>query len=374
MNSLLILIIVLLCFIVYFYCSNRNQKDKNNGLEAFESIESIPIKPKKEYKDEVDYFMTPVAQAIRMENGMDTNKKVLYDTYNEAVKRYNEVGPKVKEHPRVPNIETVVRQRDRVYEELQNEPPVETVIVAVEPQRAVPMQVPIPITPPVLIKKDKKRENRLKFEVKSSAQNVHDHNVNDELARRYNGLKKSKLARDESKSYLDMLEFINKHDKSKRKIVRGFDAGDGLSRFYYDNEATIWFTVWRRIHSPENKDNVDDLKQSLANAVEDCNEDGELVCTTGRATRALNSLTLMDKDEKISAPIKTDDIKRKEAYDKAYQILQEELDKKGKTFKDKYESGEMEDREVETFDNGVKGRIREGLADSPYINDALAAI
>ena len=361
MNCIYFVILILICAIFYF-C----RETKHEAIEAFESVESTPIEDKIKYKDEIDYYITPITQAIRMENALSNNKHQIYNKYNEAVHRYNKVAPKVKKHPKVPNIETVVRNRDRVFREIINTAPAPA---------PAPAPMPVLILPPVPIKKDPKRKDRLKIEIKSSAQNVHDHNVNDELSARYNGLKISNLADDSSKSYLEMLDFINKHDQSKRKIINGFDVGEPISRFNDDNEATIWMTVWRRIHSTDNKDNVDDLKNSLADAIKDCTEDGELVCTTGRVTRALNSLTLMDSNEKIASPIKTDDMERKEVYDKAYKILQEELNKKSKGFKDKYESGEMDDAESDLFDTKVKDRIKKDIGeDSPYIKDALAAI
>ena len=72
MNRLVIptvIVITIVITIVIIYFCHR----KNGGLEAFESVDSKPIENKSEYKDEVDYFMTPVAQAIRMENGLSTD-------------------------------------------------------------------------------------------------------------------------------------------------------------------------------------------------------------------------------------------------------------------------------------------------------------
>lgn len=358
---LIVLILVLIS--IYFYCCNYRNK---GALQNYKSVVEKDIPDTGKYKDEIDYFMTPVAQAIQLENKPNPDKKKLYNTYNEAVRRYNTVSPKVKKHPEVPNIQTIVKQRNKVYNDLQREP------VVVAPRTIVPV-VAI-VAPPLPIKKDNKKTDRLKIEIKSSAQNVHDHNVNDELSKRYNQLKDSNLAPDESKSYIDMLEFINKHDKSKRKIIKVFEISEPISRFNDDNEATIWSTVWRRIHSPDNKDNIEELKNSLADAVKDCTEDGELVCTTGRVTRALNSLTLMDKNESIASPIKTDDMERKEVYDRAHKILQEELDKKGDKFKESYESGDMSDKESEPFDDVVRTRISNELGSSPYVQDALSAI
>ena len=62
----------------------------------------------------------------------------------------NKVAPKVKKYPKVPNIETVVRNRDRIFREIINTPP-------------APAPAPVVISTPVPIKKDPKRKDRLKI-------------------------------------------------------------------------------------------------------------------------------------------------------------------------------------------------------------------
>ena len=229
---------------------------------------------------------------------------------------------------------------------------------------------PVPVvkkTPSLLPSK----KHNLNIEIKSSSQNVHDTNVNDELSNRYQIIKNSQLANDsDGRLFTNMIDFIDKNDK-KKNIVKNFDYDEEISRFK-DQESNIWYTVWKRIHAPENSDNIESLKNSFRDAVIDCTEDGSTVCTVGRVTRALNSLTLMDKNTNIATPVKTDDIERKEVYDKAYTILQRELDKMGFKFKESYESGEMTNTEV--FDDKVKEAIKQEVGQSKYLDDALAAI
>jgi hypothetical protein len=362
MNLLLALLIIAAGVVIFLLC--RRRKKGKHALKKYESPAAENFDDSGSYQDEIDYFMTPVVQATRIENNPTPNKKELYNKYNEAVARYNKVSPKVRKHPKVPNIETIVGQRDRAYQELITEPEPDNVRIV------IPTPVPA-AAPPVQVLKDNKRDDRLKIQVKSSSQNVHDHNVNDELSSRYTKLKTSGLPPSSDQQYAEMLEFIDKHDK-KGKITDGFTFSTDISRFDNDKEDQIWSTVWRRIHAPENAGNVDSLKNAFRDAVVDCTENNHLVCTTGRVTRALNSLTLLDNNAELAKPAKTDDIARKEVYDQAHQILHRELDKKGSTFKVSYESGEMDDTDI--FDTHVKECMKKEIGNSKYLNDALAAI
>ena len=86
-------------------------------------------------------------------------------------------------------------------------------------------------------------------------------------------------------------------------------------------------------------ENNKELKKAFLGALEECYENGIMVCTTGRVNRLLGSLTLLDQDDEISKPAVTIDILRKEILEKSFIILQDELDKKGNEFKEIYNSG-----------------------------------
>jgi hypothetical protein len=370
MNLLIaLLIIAIIGVIVFLICSNR--KKGKHALKNYASSSTVDFDDSGSYQDELDYFMTPVTQATRIENNPVPDKKKLYNKYNEAVVRYNKVSSKIRKHPKVPNIETIIGQRDKVYREMMIEQANARPIMQQQEYRA-PRVIPVPaVAPPVPVLKENKREDRLKIQVKSSAQNVHDHNVNDELSNRYKQIKASGLPPGSNQQYAEMIEFIDQHNKNG-KITDGFKSNTAISRFDNDPEDAIWSTVWRRIHAPENTSNVDSLKNAFRDAVVDCTENNNLVCTTGRVTRVLDSLTLLDSSLELSKPTKTDDLVRKETYDQAHQILQRELDSKGSVFKVAYESGEMED--TDTFDTHVKECMKKEIISSKYLNDALAAI
>lgn len=376
MTYLIIISILLILYCYYLYC-----RKKSHSLTTYRSVDTTPLPPKKLYYDKIDYVMYPLAQATRLENAPKPDKKKLYNTYNEAVKRYNRVYSQIRKHPQVPNIETVVTHRDRAYLELLTahvnqeetaplirEHRVTTPVV--EPPVVTTVVTPV-VEPPVVAIKTVPKKEKLKVEVKSSAQNVHDHNVNDELSKRYQTLKSSTEGKITDEDNKDMLNFISQI-KGTDKILTNLACQDTLSRFDDDTEQKIWLTVWKRIHLAENNSNRDSLLLAFKNAIEDCEEDGYLVCTTGRVTRVLDSLTLLDKNPQISSPIKTDDIERKETYEAAHKILQRELDKKGTEYKKAYEEDKLED--TTEFDKHVKECISNELKESKFKDDAIAAI
>ena len=55
---LIVLILVLIS--IYFYCCNYRNK---GALQNYKSVVEKDIPDTGKYKDEIDYFMTPVAQA-----------------------------------------------------------------------------------------------------------------------------------------------------------------------------------------------------------------------------------------------------------------------------------------------------------------------
>ena len=64
----------------------------------------------------------------------------------------------------------------------------------------------------------------------------------------------------------------------------------------YDcTERDILLQVWRRIHDSRNRDNIDNLKDALADALIDASKPA-LVCANGRCSRVLGSLALLDFD------------------------------------------------------------------------------
>jgi hypothetical protein len=120
----------------------------------------------------------------------------------------------------------------------------------------------------------------------------------------------------------------DKHERAMQ-ILNTMSVGNPISSLN-TTEDKVLLEVWKRINSPENATNRDDLKRSLwdsmASGVEtNYNGDASAVCITGRCSRVLDSLTLMDADNKIAKPPQTVDSLRNEVLAKSYTILQNML-------------------------------------------------
>uniref|UniRef100_A0A6C0CJC6 Tetratricopeptide repeat protein n=1 Tax=viral metagenome TaxID=1070528 RepID=A0A6C0CJC6_9ZZZZ len=61
-------------------------------------------------------------------------------------------------------------------------------------------------------------------------------------------------------------------------------------------EHDVMRMVWNRIHHPSNKDNVENLKESLVLSLASGEERGEVVCATGRVDRIIDSLNKIDNE------------------------------------------------------------------------------
>lgn len=215
-------------------------------------------------------------------------------------------------------------------------------------------------------------------DVPNDPQNVHDTEVNDELQAIFRKVVEKNnyepTTPDSPRSVEEVRQAIYAHrfEKSSDRdnallIFEKMNNPHVISK-YEMPERDILFSVWRRVNSPENKENQEGLRNAfmdaLANSI-DTNNYGvnKEVCANGRCSRVLNSLTLLDKDEDISRPIRTVEILRNEIFSKAHNIIQKELEKSPQDVADAYngkipEEGPLQEK-VETFRNQLRENIAE---------------
>lgn len=293
------------------------------------------IEDKTSYDNPTDYYMAPIVAATAIANSQDAveDNEIYnvnrYINLNESVNRYNEtVHREVEKNQNVPRVEEVINQRNYHRGKIRHTP--------------IPPPAPIPT-----VIKNIPIAKKLKIKVKSSAQNVHDNNANDTLADRYKYLKQKRYPHTPG-----LQKFVSDCDNGDAIWKSIYNGADKLAKFDNDSELDVWNTVWS--HIKESKSNNKNLMDSFRDSINACTENGIPVCSTGRVTRALDCLTLIDKDPILSQPVLTDDILRKEIYDKANDILQDELKNESESFRKKYDDGE----ECVDFDNRVKKRIK----------------
>jgi len=181
-------------------------------------------------------------------------------------------------------------------------------------------------------------------DIRNDPQNVHESQVNNDMMRIFNRIQEQNqednMYSDEiippEQTIRDIREYINQREWSDpEKKARALQTLNKAAEGNYitklqARESEVVANVWRRMNSPDNADNRDNLRDALMDNLADGVEKGYngqdyQVCASGRTGRVLSSLTLIDADEEISQPIKTAEILRNEVFSKSYQIIQNTL-------------------------------------------------
>jgi len=218
---------------------------------------------------------------------------------------------------------------------------------------AMPLQQmqtqPQPRPPRRRIKKQRKnatikqQQQDIYFEerdVGNDPQNVHESEVTNQMHHIYNRLvfenSKNDLNIDPAPTISQIKSEVVKHvyenDVKRRRALKALDiisSGNWIGHLN-EREDKVLLNVWKRINAPHNRDNRDNLKTAFMDSLADCIVPDyygveQPVCTMGRAERVINSLTLLDANSDISAPVKTREIMRNEVFSKSHQIIQNAL-------------------------------------------------
>jgi hypothetical protein len=163
-------------------------------------------------------------------------------------------------------------------------------------------------------------EQALAVTVADDSQNVHEPKVTQHGRNTY-----SMIEGDFDKdAWAESLHrWVDAHPRGKlmQPCVDTMMRGDHIST-YNTNEDDILIATWHRIHDARNRENIDNLKDALADALVDASQP-MLVCANGRCARVLASLTLLDFDPDAGSMMTLSayraDIMREcsEAFDKA---------------------------------------------------------
>lgn len=203
--------------------------------------------------------------------------------------------------------------------------------------------------------------------VANDPQNVHDSAVVDEISKRFKKIKhlnsRENLTTETEDKKIGAIraEIHQMKDQTKRRnalqVLNKIMLENSHVSSVGANEKDILFAIWDRINSKTNEERKENLVtsfiDSLANSMESRNGSGfSHVCTQGRACRIIDSLTLLDKNEKLSVPPKTIDMYRNEIMSKSYKILQDELKKAPNNVREAYNGNTpLDDESSNKIDN-----------------------
>lgn len=210
-----------------------------------------------------------------------------------------------------------------------------------------------PTIPPIRRERDNNRYN--------DPQNTHNSQVLSTAINSINNLKKStKMERDLSTSLKEIRQFLKKMPKNDKrndalKSLNRIEKNTSPFTFSDMKEVGVLNLVWNRIHSDIHKDNLDTVKESLYNQLADMQEHGYSVCATGRFTRLVDTLNVID--EEVS--IKPSYVINQEMMNKSSKIRENMLNTYSENERTELEKGTS--NKQEEYDKKLKETIVEEL-------------
>ena len=183
----------------------------------------------------------------------------------------------------------------------------------------------------------KVKNKKYNMRIKNDRQNVHDHVVSNSISNSIHKLQNNtKIIKDLSQSLREIREYIINSKNPETEKKDAIKTLDYMERYntklttYKKSELDLLNIVWNRIHSPENKSRMEILKKNLFNELIECNElntftkKKELVCSTGRFSRILDTLNCADSKNLVRIVPKF--ILNKEMMEKASSIRKKLVD------------------------------------------------
>lgn len=364
----------------------KNRKERTQVLSKAaeyygKAVQRISLMPKSVVSGNTDMAHPPVEEMVNR----------VEDFYEHYLDQIQELGVQIPElgENEFRNARQGVRDARlaQAHENAQNP----TTIPPTQSQRHGRKREPKKHDPNTSIKQIEQEEYFEERDIRSSPQNVHDTELTNEMLNIYQSIVNANNNEKESAGYNnykepkieDIRQAIKDYEwsssvedpsGSKRrnralKIVNIAAKGNTLSQLSNAREDDVLLNVWKRVNSPENDDNKDSLQESLMDSLAnsmDTNWAGEYkeVCIGGRCARILGSLTLLDKEPAIAAPMKTGEILRNEVFSKSWRIVQDELSDQSQEIQDAYNGKTLNpsddiQTQVDEFENNTKNKIEE---------------
>lgn len=192
---------------------------------------------------------------------------------------------------------------------------------------------------------------------RNDPQNTHNSQVLSTAINSINNLKKStKMERNLPTSLKEIRKFLknmpknDKRDDSLKSLNR-IEKNTSPFTFSDMKEVNVLNLIWNRIHSDVHKDNLDTVKESLYNQLADMQEHGYSVCATGRFTRLVDTLNVID--EEVS--IKPSYVINQEMMNKSSKIRENILNTYSENEREELEKGTS--NKQEEYDKNLKEKI-----------------
>ena len=219
---------------------------------------------------------------------------------------------------------------------------------------------------------NRKKKQPIRNDIRNDTQNVHDSALIRTVKQSIENLKKStNLSINHSDSLRNMRNYIrSKPDCDKKNdALRTLDAMERTSKplvAFKMKETDLLNLVWNRINNNhfENKENLqDNLYDQLANSV----EHDKVVCTTGRFTRVLDSLNVVDDQ----VAIKPRSLINRELMDKSAMIRKELYDTESEGNRkmiDSIQDNDVQKRFTEKLKHNIRTQFKDDYVSSKVLS------
>lgn len=189
-------------------------------------------------------------------------------------------------------------------------------------------------------------------------QNVHDTFINEKLKKEYNESRKIV-------KQIDGLKEIEKYIKDTKKMenLKSLKTIDKIleEKLIIEGlpEINLLLTAWNRCYLEGN--NINDIKDSVIMGLNDCVENGEVVCVDGRCDKIWGSLALIDFDKNIGN-FKNKSIVRNMILEKCSFLVNDVIKNTDANIIKDYNEG-TENFEVNLFKEEIKSKIKKMIDD-----------
>lgn len=161
-------------------------------------------------------------------------------------------------------------------------------------------------------------------------QNVHDSAVNADLREIINRIESAVVpdaAIAEAREYLNTRYPGDETKKANAKL--GLDKALQRANVsaLHTTEDRILALVWDRAAHPLNEERANDMRESLINSLADGVENGHQVCTNGRVSRMVASMTTLDYDDVVANGVLTLEAYRNAIFQESKNIVDAAIDR-----------------------------------------------
>ena len=211
---------------------------------------------------------------------------------------------------------------------------------------------------------------------RNDPQNTHDSSVVNTIKRSYDRIKSTTvITSDPYFTISEIKEEINKNpviSKEKKenamKTLESIERNSNLVSYINEKEINILNLIWNRIKM-KNGMNYQNAVENLINNLADSVEYGNVVCTSGRVNRVIDSLNGIDSEVEI----KPDWAINSEMMSKAAAVrneMENVLTKEEKDAINSIEPSKVQERICEDFSRKLKAEIRNRLS-MDYVNSGI---